>query len=117
LPAKNSSLEAQIANLADEITYYSPRSRRRFGFRIVVGKGTHRQCPRLGAGREAGEKRIRNLPDESRRYFTIRTIIDMQIRDVVENSERLITKAGVESADEVRLCARALVQHSSGRAS
>jgi dGTPase len=57
------------------------------------------------------KKEYGDLPDESRRYFTIRTIIDMQIRDVVENSEWLIAKAGVSSADEVRLCARALVQH------
>ena len=42
------------------------------------------------------------LPDECRRYYTIRTIIDLQIRDVVENSERLIGAAGVHSADDVR---------------
>ena len=43
-----------------------------------------------------------DLPDECRRYFIIRTIIDMQIKDVVENSERLIRAAGVQSADDVR---------------
>ena len=47
-----------------------------------------------------------DLPDECRRYFIIRTIIDMQIHDVVETSERLIQKAGVQSADDVRLCAK-----------
>ena len=36
-----------------------------------------------------------DLPDECRRYFIIRTIIDMQIQDVVETSERLIRNAGV----------------------
>jgi dGTPase len=35
----------------------------------------------------------------------------MQIKDVVENSERLIARAGVQSANDVRLCAKPLVQH------
>ncbi|HPU56396.1 MAG TPA: deoxyguanosinetriphosphate triphosphohydrolase, partial [Verrucomicrobiota bacterium] len=56
-----------------------------------------------------------SLPDECRRYFTIRTIIDMQVKDVVETGERLITRAGVRSADEVRLCPTPLVQHSPER--
>jgi dGTPase len=55
------------------------------------------------------------LSDECRRYFIIRTIIDMQIRDVVENSERLIGAAGVHSADDVRLWPKTLVQYSPGR--
>ena len=60
-------------------------------------------------------KEYGKLPDESRRYIIIRTIIDMQIKDVVENSERLIAKAGVQSADDVRLCAKPLVQHTPER--
>ena len=39
----------------------------------------------------------------------------MQIRDVVETSERLICAAGVKSANEVRLYSKALVQHSPER--
>jgi dGTPase len=61
------------------------------------------------------KKEFGNLPDESRRYFIIRTIIDMQIKDVVENSERLIQKAGVHSADDVRLNSKALIAYSPGR--
>jgi dGTPase len=64
---------------------------------------------------ESVRKQFGNLPDESRRYFIIRTIIDMQIRDLVENSERLILEAGVQTADEVRLEAKALVAHSPDR--
>ena len=56
-----------------------------------------------------------NLPDECRRYFTIRTIIDMQIRDVVGNSERLIDAAGIHTADDVRRFPKTLVQHSPER--
>jgi dGTPase len=55
------------------------------------------------------------LPDESRRYFTIRTIIDMQLADVITTSERLIISARVQSADEVRRQPRALIQYSPER--
>jgi dGTPase len=56
-----------------------------------------------------------DLPDECRRYFIIRTIIDLQIKDVVGTSERLIRAACVSSADDVRLCAKPLIQHSAER--
>jgi dGTPase len=56
-----------------------------------------------------------DLPDECRRYFIIRTIIDLQIKDVVETSERLILAAGVQSADDVRRCAKTLIRYSAER--
>jgi dGTPase len=59
----------------------------------------------------AVKKEYGSLPDECRRYFIIRTIIDLQIRDVVENSERLIEAAGVHSADSVRRFPKALIQY------
>jgi dGTPase len=55
------------------------------------------------------------LPDECRRYFTIRTIIDRQIHNVVETSERLIRAAGVSSADDVRCHANTLIRYSPER--
>ena len=55
------------------------------------------------------------LPDKCRRYFTIRTVIDHQIRDVVENSESLIQKSSVQSADDVRRYPKALIQYSPKR--
>src|SRR5579859_4980715 len=113
--AKNSSLEAQIANLADEITYYSHDlddgmdSGLLSEQKLVQNVGIFAQAARL-VKREHG-----NLPDECRRYFIIRTIIDMQIHDVVETSERLILAANVNSADDVRRFPRALIQHSPER--
>jgi dGTPase len=109
--AKNSSLEAQIANLADEITYYSHDLDDGLDSGLLSEKKLAANVRIWAHAAKLVKKEYGDLPDESRRYFTIRTIIDMQIRDVVENSEWLIAKAGVSSADEVRLCARALVQH------
>jgi dGTPase len=109
--AKNSSLEAQIANLADEITYYSHDLDDGLDSGLLSEKKLAANVRVWAHAAKLVKREYGSLPDESRRYFTIRTIIDMQIRDVVENSERLIAKSGVSSADEVRLCARALVRH------
>ena len=113
--AKNSSLEAQIANVADELTYYSHDLDDGLDSQLLSEKKLIANVQIFADAAASVKKQFGNLADESRRYFIIRTIIDMQIRDLVENSERLIQKAGVQSADEVRLHARALVAHSPDR--
>src|SRR5271170_2314019 len=113
--AKNSSLEAQIANLSDEITYYSHDLDDGLDSGLLSEKNLIRNVRVWAHAAKLVKKDYGSLPDESRRYFIIRTIIDMQIRDVVENSERLIAKAAVQSADDVRRFPRALIQHSAAR--
>jgi dGTPase len=113
--AKNSSLEAQVANLADEITYYSHDLDDGLDSGLLSEKLLSRDVRLWSDVARLVKKEHGALPDECRRYFTIRTIIDMQVKDVVENSERLIREAGVQCADDVRLCTRALVQYSPER--
>ncbi|HEY5231985.1 MAG TPA: deoxyguanosinetriphosphate triphosphohydrolase, partial [Verrucomicrobiae bacterium] len=113
--AKNSSLEAQAANLADEITYYSHDLDDGLDSCLLSEKSLIRNVRIFAHASKLVKKEFGHLPDESRRYFTIRTIIDFQIHDVVDNSERLIQKAGVQSADDVRLCARPLIAYSPKR--
>jgi dGTPase len=113
--AKNSSLEAQVANVADEITYYSHDLDDGLDSGLLLEKEL---VARVRIFRDAAKfvrKHYGLLAEESRHYFIIRTIIDMQIRDVVENSERLIHKAGVQSADDVRRHARPLIAHTPAR--
>lgn len=113
--AKNSSLEAQVANLADEITYYSHDLDDGLDAGLLSETELNQH---LSVWREAARKVKReqgNLPDECRRYFIIRTMIDDQVRDVVETTEKQIAAAGVQSADDVRLHPRALVQYSVAR--
>ncbi len=112
---KNSSLEAQIANLADEITYYSHDLDDGLDSGLLSEKNLRRDVRVWAHGARLVKREHGDLPDECRRYFTIRTIIDMQIRDVVENSERLIHAADIHSADDVRRFPKALVQHSPER--
>ncbi len=113
--AKNSSLEAQIANLADEITYYSHDLDDGLDSGLLSESHLAKNVRVWAMAARAVKKEHGQLPDECRRYFTIRTIIDLQIRDVVENSERLIQSARVQSADDVRRFPKPLIQYSSER--
>jgi len=110
--AKNSSLEAQVANLSDEITYYSHDLDDGLDSGLLSEADLAAKVKVWADAAKRVKKEYGKLPDESRRYFIIRTIIDSQIRDVVTTSEKLILKAGVQSADEVRLHPRALIQYS-----
>jgi len=55
------------------------------------------------------------LPDECRRYFIIRCIIDLQVTDVVTTTEAALQKARVRHADDARRQPRPLVQYSAKR--
>jgi dGTPase len=113
--AKNSSLEAQIANLADEITYYSHDLDDGLESGLLSEKHLIKNVRIFAQAARLVKKEHKELPDECRRYFMIRTLIDMQIRDVVETSEALILAAKVNSADDVRRFPKGLIQHSPAR--
>jgi dGTPase len=113
--AKHPSLEAQIANLADEITYYSHDLDDGLDAGLLSEKELGRHVRVWAQAAKLVKREHGKLPEECRRYFIIRTIIDMQIADVLATSERLITKAGVQSADDVRRFAKPLIQYSPER--
>src|SRR5580698_7450030 len=104
---KNSSLEAQIANLADEITYYSHDLDDGLDSGLLSEANIIRNVRIFAQAARLVKKEHGDLPNECRRYFIIRTVIDMQIHDVVENSEALILAAKVRSADDVRRYSKA----------
>ena len=113
--AKHPSLEAQIANLADEITYYSHDLDDGLDSELLSEKELSRHVRVWAHAARLVKKQHGLLPNECRRYFTIRTIIDMQIADVVTTSEKLIRAANVQSADDVRRLAKPLIQYSPAR--
>lgn len=113
--AKNSSLEAQVANLADEITYYSHDLDDGLDARLLSEEALNRNVTVWRDAARKVKKEQGSMPDECRRYAIIRELIDSQVRDVVETTEKLIAAAGVKSADDVRLHRTALVQYSATR--
>jgi len=114
-PAKSPSLEAQVANLADEIAYYSHDLDDGLDSGLLSEEQLNREVRlwRQSAGTVAKEQGP--LPDECRRYFILRCITDLQIKDVVNTSEKLIVEAGVSSVEAVRRQNHSLVQYSAPR--
>ena len=113
--APAASLEAQVANLADELTYSSHDLDDGLEAGLLSERRLARDVRLWAQASRAVKKQHGRLPDECRRYFTIRTIIDMQVHDVVETAEELIRAAGVRSAEAVRQRTKPLIQYSPGR--
>jgi dGTPase len=105
------SLEAQIANLADEITYYSHDLDDGLDFQLI----TPEQLGGLAVWQETlGEVR-RSFPDlagSELHACIIRCIIDREVRDVITTSAGLVAAAGVASADDVRRQPAPLIRYS-----
>jgi dGTPase len=105
------SLEAQIADLADEITYYSHDLDDAVDFEILsptqlseneVWRRSHRAVlARYAGGREPELHKL-----------IIRDIIDNEVHDVVATSAQSIADAGVQSADQVRRQPVSLIRYS-----
>jgi len=113
--AKSSTLEAQIANLADEITYYSHDLDDGLDAGLLSEEELKQNVKLWHDADAAIRAEHGELADECRRYYIIRCLIDSQVHDVVETSGELISKSGVLSVDEVRLQDNPLIQYSSER--
>jgi dGTPase len=108
-------LEAQVADLADEITYYSHDLDDAVDFEILsptqlgeseVWRRSHRAVlARYSGVREPGLHKV-----------IIRDIIDNEVHDLVATSAKSIADAGVQSADEVRRQPVPLIRYSDGLA-
>ncbi len=110
-PLRSPSLEAQIANLADEITYYSHDLDDGLDFDLI----TPEQLAEQAAWQHSYEEVRAHFPDlagRELRSYVIRCIIDRQVQDVIATSAALIAEAGVQSADEVRRQPRPLIRYS-----
>jgi dGTPase len=108
------SLEAQVADLADEITYYSHDLDDAVDFEIL----TPVQLEETAVWRWSHETVAARYPDVREpelHKLLIGAIIDAQVRDVIVTSAEAIAKAGVGSADEVRREAAPLIRYSEAR--
>src|SRR6266446_693119 len=105
------SLEAQIANLADEITYYSHDLDDAVDFEILDSA----QLEENAVWQRSQRAVLARYPDAREpelHKLIIRDIIDVQVRDVVGTSADSIVEAKVRSADEVRKRPTSLIRYS-----
>jgi dGTPase len=112
---KSPSLEAQVANLADELTYCSHDLDDGLEAGLLSEAKLNREVKLFSEASRAVRSEHPGLPDETRRPFIIRCLIDRQVRDVVETTEAAILDSGVQTPDDVRRQPRALVEHSPRR--
>lgn len=105
-----SSLEAQIADLADEITYYSHDLDDAIDFDVL----NFEQLAQIDVWQTAADSvrtRYSDLRQPELHKLIIRDMIDRQVRDVVTTSTRRIIAATVQSGTDVRKHP-ALIQYS-----
>ena len=113
--SKSPSLEAQVANLADELTYCSHDLDDGIEAGLLSEKKLIREVKLFSEAARKIKAEHGELPDETRRYFIIRCIIDQQVRDVVETTEAAILDSKVLTPEDVRRKAEPLVGHSPRR--
>jgi dGTPase len=105
------SLEAQIANLADEITYYSHD----LDDGLDSGLIQPAQLAGLDVWRHSHEEVRRDFPrlaGPELHGYVIRCIIDREVQDVISTSSRAIRASRVQSAADVRRQRRPLIRYS-----
>jgi len=105
------SLEAQIANLADEITYYSHDLDDAVDFEILSSAQLEESAIWRGS-HESVAARHPEVREPELHKLIIRDIIDVQVSDVVTTSAEALAKSGVRSADDVRRQPVPLIRYS-----
>jgi len=105
------SLEAQVADLADEITYYSHDLDDAVDFEILDAAQLKKN--------EVWQRSLRavlarypHAREPELHKLIIPDIIDTEVRDLVSTSAKCIADAGVQSADEARQQPASLIRYS-----
>ncbi len=106
------SLEAQVANVADEITYYSHDLDDGLESGLLIDENLRENVEIWDRICSENKKNAMDLPPERRRYFIIRCLIDFLVKDIVETSIKNIDKSGVDSSNAVRNWPERLVRPS-----
>jgi len=105
---KQPNLEAQVANLADEIAYnnHDVDDGLRSGF---IGVEALRELRLFGKQYDDVMRRHPQISERVRIHEIVRRMINYLVVDLVENSRRLLTAAAVGSVEEVRDAGRPLI--------
>jgi len=107
----NSSLEAQIVCVADEIAYNTHD----IDDGLAAGIISEEQMEDSKLWKEANEDFVRDYPDVDREikiYYSVRNTINYLVTDITQHSLKLIRDSGVGSADDVRKYGSELISFS-----
>ncbi|MBU4306005.1 MAG: deoxyguanosinetriphosphate triphosphohydrolase [Candidatus Omnitrophica bacterium] len=99
-PNKMPTLEAQVVNIADEIAFYNHD----LDDGITSGLLKENELEKIELWRIAREKISRQYTDlkpNIEKYQIIRTLIDLQVSALVEESQKKISEAAIEYPDAV----------------
>jgi len=105
------TLEAQVADLADEITYYSHDLDDAVDFEIL----TAAQLDENEVWQKSRQRVLAHYPDAREpelHKLIIRNIIDVQVQDVVMTSAASIAQASPQNPDDVRKQPAKLIRYS-----
>jgi len=104
-------LEGQVADFADEITYYSHDLDDGLESGLLSPE-TLEELPIWRDARILAEPEFRHFDPQERRGFIIRCIVNHQVEDLVLNSARAIEKSGITSLHEIRMSPQRLIRFS-----
>jgi deoxyguanosinetriphosphate triphosphohydrolase, putative len=105
------SLEAQVADFADEITYSSHDLDDGLDAGLLDPDALE-EIPIWSEARMLAEREFRHLDPTERRGYIIRCIVNREVEDIVIHSGRAIRKANVHSVADVRRQKKRLIQFS-----
>jgi dGTPase len=104
-------VEAQIADVADDMTYYAHDVDDGYEAGLLTEEQlqTHEIWQRAA---ERARTQYPHVPTSQRMAITIRALLDIQVEDVLRTSDALITKHNPKSPDDVMRCPERVVTFS-----
>ncbi len=107
----NPSVEAQIANIADEITYYAHDLDDGLDFNLINEK----ELLELDIWQRCASFVDKNYPcleGKRRRSYIIRNLLDFQVADLIDSSTDYISKNDFQSSDDIRRHSEKVIRNS-----
>ncbi|MEA3189099.1 MAG: dGTPase [Chthoniobacter sp.] len=110
-PYSSPSLEAQIANLADEITYYSHDLDDGLDFDLInPNQLAELEVWQVSLAQVSAD--FPKLTGSDLTTYVIRCIIDREVQDVISTSAEMIAESNVQSVEDVRRQKKPLIRYS-----